>query len=274
MSSFRIKPYEFSRGSAEKPENSWDCMGRLAEETQWYRFMSRGELWFVSADWMFERQEWIYRLTEEAPGVLKISFKSEVRIDATECNVTVASGRYAVVPGMVVRIAGEGAGDGDWVVFTVRRSWQEHHAELTLKRKRPKLPEPAPEVEKITVASSESEISGAAAGGQSASNIRELSDKVRQAVPGLQVTSTFRPGGTSYHGKNRAHDLAGSTQLMDKASDFISQSGLWQSLVEGIYNSQGRGHDLSVKNQAKTSPPAPWGGATWAGHANHLHLAV
>lgn len=151
---FRIKPYEFSRGSADKPETSWDCMGRLAEEVKWRRFMSRGELWYASENWMFEKQDWHYRFTEEAPGILKLSFKFETRSDASEMNVTVIAGRYAIVPGMIIRVAEQGPADGDWIVKTVRRSWQEPTAEIQLARKQPKLPEPAPETENIAVGDS------------------------------------------------------------------------------------------------------------------------
>ena len=48
----RTLPYEFSRGTAGKKENSWDCIGRLGSEVQWDRFMRGGRLVYASEEWL------------------------------------------------------------------------------------------------------------------------------------------------------------------------------------------------------------------------------
>lgn len=87
--------------------------------------------------------------------------------------------------------------------------------------------------------------------------------------PNLQITATT--GGShvsdSYHYKGRAVDLAGSSAEMNKAAKWISRY-LTPSLTEGIHNP-----GLSVK-YGKKVPSSYWGSATWAEHANHIHLAV
>lgn len=90
-----------------------------------------------------------------------------------------------------------------------------------------------------------------------------------QRHSGLTVTSTT--GGThapgSYHYKGEAVDLGGSPGQMAAAVDYIMSSGLYRELAEGIHNP-----GLSVKN-GQVVPPSFWGAETWAGHANHVHLA-
>lgn len=89
---------------------------------------------------------------------------------------------------------------------------------------------------------------------------------------GLVVTSTFRPGDPGFHGKGQAVDLSGGAWgpggPMGRASNYIMQSGMFRSLAEGIFNPA-----LSVK-WGKQVDPGFWGAGTWAGHANHIHLAI
>lgn len=86
----------------------------------------------------------------------------------------------------------------------------------------------------------------------------------------LSVTSTTggEHANQSYHYRGEAVDLAGSPGAMSGASAWIKQSGLYRSLLEGIHNP-----NLSVKF-GKTVPPSFWGASTWAGHADHIHLAA
>lgn len=87
--------------------------------------------------------------------------------------------------------------------------------------------------------------------------------------PGLQVTSTTGGGHArgSYHYKGEAADISGSSGLMFKAANWIKRV-MGRNLTEGIHNP-----NLSIKFGKRVSPSF-WGGATWAEHANHIHLAV
>jgi hypothetical protein len=146
----RNKPYEFSRGSAGQPENSWDCMGRLADEVQWNRFMRAGELWYASEDWL-SRQSPRFVFATGARGVISITFDSDARRDAASCTVTALAKRWSVLPGDVVTVQGQGPADGLWLVSGVNRKLTDDTSTITLKRPQKALPEPAPETETSTV---------------------------------------------------------------------------------------------------------------------------
>lgn len=155
----RDMPYEFSRGTADKPENSWDCMGRLADEVRWRRFMAAGRFWFVSDDWL-SKQAPLYKISEATRGVIEMSFDFETRKESAQLNVRVQAGRYGFAPGDVVEVIDEGPADGKWLVSSFRRSLFSKIAEVTLTRKQAKLPEPAPEKETITTVGSEAGVGG------------------------------------------------------------------------------------------------------------------
>jgi hypothetical protein len=150
----QVQPYEFSRGTADKRESSWDCSGRLADEVQWRRFMRGGALWYVSDEWLINRQRVSYRLSERTPGVISLRFDHETRHEAADATLQVASRRYSILPGDVVELTGEGAGNGKWLVKEVRRSLFSQIADVALTRKRPKLSEPAPQTSTISVGGS------------------------------------------------------------------------------------------------------------------------
>jgi hypothetical protein len=140
----RNLPYEFSRGTPDKPETSWDAAGRLADEVQWRRFMRAGTLWFVSDDWL-RKQPAKFAFATGTRGVISINFSADSRRNAAECTVVALAKRWSVLPGDVARVSGEGAGDGLWLVSSTRRSLADESTEITLKRPQPTLPEPAPQ---------------------------------------------------------------------------------------------------------------------------------
>jgi hypothetical protein len=104
-SSTRTQPYEFSRGTANQPEDSWTCMGRLAEEVHWERFMRGGVLWFASDEWL-GRQTPRFNFAEGANGVLQITHTADARQPAAECTVSALAYRWSVLPGDAVRVSG------------------------------------------------------------------------------------------------------------------------------------------------------------------------
>lgn len=149
----RVLPYEFSRGSADGRETSWQCITRLAGEVQWRFFARGGEVWYVSDNWLAQ-QDPVAKLTEQTQGVVSLTFDWETRRDSTEATLTVLTRRYALLPGDLVEIRHEGAGSGAWLVSAVNRVFGTQQAQITLTRKRPSLPEPAPptQTQTITVA--------------------------------------------------------------------------------------------------------------------------
>src|SRR5215831_13104329 len=118
-SSTRTQPYEFSRGTANQVEDSWTCMGRLAEEVHWERFMRGGVLWFVSDDWL-KRQTPRFTCAEGVRGVMAITHTEDARQASAECTVSALADRWSVLPGDAVRVVGQGPADGLWLVSEVR----------------------------------------------------------------------------------------------------------------------------------------------------------
>lgn len=146
----RNMPYEFSRGTPNKPETSWDCMGRLADEVQWRRFMRAGSLYFVSEKWLAQQPpRFVFQTGKQ--GVMAISFSNDSRRNAAECTVTAVAKRWSVLPGDVVTVAGQGPANGAWLVSNVRRSLTSATTDITLKRPAPVLPEPAPQTSSTSV---------------------------------------------------------------------------------------------------------------------------
>lgn len=96
--------------------------------------------------------------------------------------------------------------------------------------------------------------------------IAALAAQVMRRFPQLSITSALRPGDPGYHGKGLARDLGGPVSVMNAAARWIAQR-FTSVLLEGIHNP-----GLSVKNRKKV-PPGFWGPATWAGHADHIHIA-
>jgi hypothetical protein len=146
----RVQPYEFSRGSAQSKESSWDASGRLASEVNWDRFMRGGALWFVSEQWL-RNQPPRFAFSQGARGVLTINFDADSRRSASEMTVVALAKRWSVLPGDVVTVAGEGPGDGLWLVHGTRRTLWDDTTEITLKRPAPKLLEPANTTTTVTV---------------------------------------------------------------------------------------------------------------------------
>lgn len=111
-------------------------------------------------------------------------------------------------------------------------------------------------------------------GGGLQPGIRALSNRLDRMF-GLVTTSGYRTsmplGHPDYHNQGLAADISGSSDAMGRASRYITSSGIWRSLLEGIHNQAGA--NLSVKNGQRVDPGF-WGAGTWAAHANHIHIAL
>lgn len=102
-----------------------------------------------------------------------------------------------------------------------------------------------------------------------AGGIRSLGNLVLGQFPGLSITSTtggqHAPGSLHYRGL--AEDISGPANVMNAAARWVGRN-YGAALAEGIHNP-----GLSVKN-GRAVPASFWGAGTWAGHADHIHLAV
>lgn len=189
----RVLPYEFSRGSADGRETSWQCCTRLADEVHWRFFARGGAVWYVSDSWLAGRDP-VAKLTEDTPGVVSLTFDWETRRESTEATLTVLTRRYALLPGDLVEIRNEGAGSGAWLVSAVNRVFGTQQATVTLIRKRPSLPEPAPstKTQTVTVGTTSQPTSSSGLGQSGNTNAKGLGGS-----DGLGADSS---GGTSSHG--------------------------------------------------------------------------
>lgn len=114
---------------------------------------------------------------------------------------------------------------------------------------------------------------GMQAGGSLGGLHQGIANLVRAVLgrwPGLAVTATT--GGNhvagSYHYRGMAADLAsGNYTYMNQAAAWV-RNHFGRSLTEGIHNP-----NLAISDGHPVSGPSFYG-AVWAGHRNHIHLAV
>lgn len=103
------------------------------------------------------------------------------------------------------------------------------------------------------------------------SAVRSLIELMKRKF-GLIVTSTTdhgltRRGTRSDHQDGNAVDLGGASDTMLRAANYVKSSGLYKKLKQGIHNP-----NLAV-NAGKLVSPSFYAG-DWAGHVDHLHLAI
>lgn len=147
----RIKRYAFSRGQNGKPEDTWTCIQRLAQEVNWRAFMWRGALFYMSEEDLFAQQPRMH-ITAGFDGVDWIDYDYDTGKATGECTVTCRFNRWIASPGTVVVVEGEGDPvDGKWLVHSLSRSWFSKQGTITLKKPSHSFLEPAPEVDQVSV---------------------------------------------------------------------------------------------------------------------------
>lgn len=136
--------YEFTRGQIGSPEDTWTCLGRLAEEVAWRRFLVGRYLYFIGEEDLM-RSKPRATLSEASQGVDWIDFDHDIGKDTAEATITARVDLWAAPPGSVVELVDVGVADGLWLVSTIRRNLFSADCTITLKKPRPELPEPAAE---------------------------------------------------------------------------------------------------------------------------------
>jgi len=124
------------------PENSWDCMYRLANEVQWRRFFVSGVFYFISEDDLFKSQP-IATIDEDSDGIDAIDGDYDEGKKTATLTVKCQMGRWAAPPGSVIQIRNMGPWNGRWLVNDVERSAFDPNGTITLKKPLPRLPEPS-----------------------------------------------------------------------------------------------------------------------------------
>jgi hypothetical protein len=133
---------EDKRGQpVRKPENSWSCIQRLADEVDWRAFFVSGTFYFISEDDLF-KQKPIVTLHEFMPGILDLSGNYDRNKKSGTITIEVIAGRWVAPPGSIIFVKNLGPWNGRWLVNEFRRGLFSNNATITLKKPRPALPEP------------------------------------------------------------------------------------------------------------------------------------
>jgi cell wall-associated NlpC family hydrolase len=123
------------------PENSWNCMQRLANDVNWRAFCVSGTIYFVSDHWLFKSMPFM-TISEDSPGIDWIDCDYDEGKPRATVTVTAHLHRWAAPPGSTVEISDMGILDGKWLVDTVSRSIFDTVGTITLVKPLPLLPEP------------------------------------------------------------------------------------------------------------------------------------
>lgn len=124
-----------------KPEDTWSCSGRLADEVAWRRFMVSGKFYYMSEPRLFQSKPRMI-IREGDPGIDWIDYDYTVgKRDAT-VSVQARLHAWSAPPGSVVEIDNDDMVDGRWLVTTIQRSLFSPAGTIELKKPRPVLPEP------------------------------------------------------------------------------------------------------------------------------------
>lgn len=128
--------------SKVKPEDSWSCIQRLADEVDWRAFFVSGVFYWIADDELMKMQP-VARIGENTRGVENIDFDYDTNKRSATVTVTARVGTWLIPPGAVVVLLDMGPGGGRWLVTDYSRSIFDSTATITLKKARPRLPEPA-----------------------------------------------------------------------------------------------------------------------------------
>lgn len=144
-------PYFFYRGTIvdkrgqkrRKPEDTWKCAQRLADDVDWRAFFVSGTFYFISETLLFKQQP-IFIGGEFNTAIDSIDGNLDQQKKSASVEIKARIGRWTAPPGSVVVLEDMGPFDGRWLVNDYERSLigEDRTATITLKKPRPKLPEP------------------------------------------------------------------------------------------------------------------------------------
>lgn len=123
-----------------KKENSWACIGRLADEIGYRRFMLNGTVYFISEPDLFKSRPRMV-LTQDSQGVDWIDFDYDMQKLNATVTITADLHRWDAPPGSVIQLKQMGDVNGKWLVTTISRSIFKSSAKITCKKPRPIIPE-------------------------------------------------------------------------------------------------------------------------------------
>lgn len=128
-------------GKTWEPENSWDCIQRLADEVNWRAFFVSGKFTYISEDRLLKSKP-LATIREFMRGIQGISGDYDSGKKAATVQIRLRAGRWNVPPGSVVVLRDMGPWNGRWLVSEITRSLFDSELTVTLKKPRPKFAEP------------------------------------------------------------------------------------------------------------------------------------
>lgn len=152
--------FEFKAGGRHngRSETWWDASGTLAEVVRWRRFADRNRVYFLTDQWLFERQAVFVIDGEDGPaglsdqGIISLD-TSQVDIGLPQAEITIKAflPRWGGPPGGVVLLRNLGPLDGRWLIGVNDMDLMppDEIATLTLVRPAPVKKEPAPDTNTV-----------------------------------------------------------------------------------------------------------------------------
>lgn len=196
------KAFEFTRGQAGKPEDTWVASQRLAGVVRWRLFINGRQTVYYASDPTLMKSRARYLIDPTTVGLIghprgkvevggrSILIRGRREPKPSECEITVSMGRWAAPPGSVIEIADYGAYDGRWLVEDIARPPFDSAGVIQLRQPQKPFSEPAAELLRRTPGGSTVEDSSGTARGKVKGAI------VGSPVPGIAPhASTHETGG-------------------------------------------------------------------------------
>lgn len=270
-------PTELARGNPADGtrEDSWVAIHRIGSERGWRFFLRDDQAVYAPEEYLI-KQDARWNMTQGREGVEYIDFDFDSGKTTAVLKIRVRAERWQVRVGEVAHIYDMGTANGNWLVIGVSRSLFDIHADITLGKPHPVLPEPQP---------SDTAASGGAggAGGESVTfgdgrrrtyNLGAVKPHVREAA--IELGSRFGIGTVGGVGArpNASDHPAGY------ALDFFTSKAQGDALAQAAIDNASR---LKVKyiiwQQAIWKPSTGrWDrmadrGSVTANHYDHVHIS-
>lgn len=126
---------------AAEPEDTWDALGRLADDVGWRRFTVNNQVFFMPETWILGNRA-TYSIAEGDPGIDFIDFDWDIGKPVATVTVSCRAEQWKARPGTVVEIRNLPPVSGKWIVATIVKSLFTTSARITMTKARPNLPEP------------------------------------------------------------------------------------------------------------------------------------
>lgn len=144
QSAVALSMYEFRRGGLDGSlETTWECLGRLADEVQYRRFIVEGIFYFLPDELLVGTGPRLL-LSETSDGMLTpMDFDMDEGVDPQTCTFSIHTEQWYAPVGTCIEIENLGPGNGVWLVNkTSGNLLQPYYQDIELVRPRAVLTEP------------------------------------------------------------------------------------------------------------------------------------